>query len=125
MILHIDEIFKLSFPDANVIKSFLNLKKKIFLMHIDYAWLDVDSGRSLKNIHLNISNWKELLVKKYETETEIWIYETHHSKAFLKDICEFEFSLQKLIVKGFSFDNNQWYEWEFENAKILINYDDY
>lgn len=121
MILRIEEIFKLSFPDARVIKSSMNVQNKIFVMDIDNAWLDEDSGKVLNNVRLHISKWKELIVKKYESESETWINEDNHTNAFLKDICEFEFSLEKLVIKGFSFVNNQWHEWSFINSNVSIN----
>lgn len=122
MILDLDEISNLSFPDSVVINSVIDLESKIFEMKIDFAWLDIHSGKLLKNVLLRITDWQELILKRYDSDNQKWYHQNDHNSAFLKDICEFEVSSDLLVIKGFSSYNGQWHEWGFKKANVVVEF---
>ena len=69
---------------------------------------------------MRIADWQELIVKSYDAEHQKWSHENDHNCGFLKDICEFDFSLEVLVFKDFSSYNSSCYEWIFKKQIYLL-----
>ena len=102
-----EQLSHLSFPDAQVESTDLDLQALPMALRLDRAWLNSEPVRSVEAGALVITGWARLEVRAYEHKTGEW---SKIEFTPLRDICEFVVDASAIVLRGFAKDSGQWIE---------------
>ena len=116
----------LSFPDTEVTFFSVDFQNKVAQIRCSDAYLDADTGGILlEGISVQIKNFSEIKISEYSCPEKIQLHMDCFEKSYsLKDICEFEYSKEHIILRGFSSGRGLWTEYIFFNADLSVGFDE-
>jgi len=111
----LDVLKKIIFSDFDVKKMDVFFdEKKIFIL-MEGGILD---NRVLKDIEIIFFNFEKVELKLFDNENQKWVNLTKISLDKLKDICEFLYDNNNIILRGFGENTGKWIEYKIYNPEI-------
>lgn len=118
--LTVGQIKALSFSDAPVTEFVLDTEKHEIQFKSDAFVGCVPTGRWVDGCNISIREFSTFSI----TEEDNQVVSKYTREYALREICEFEYSEETIVMRGFTVGRGLWTEYRISNGQISVTYDE-